>query len=145
MKYVTVVASLVALMVSPLAMSRDTKHMLSLQDALNTPEAKERLTGEVRFYFGDQKYPSSAQTLMSVVANRKTNAFNKSDEEACKWVFLSAMIALQERAIREGANAVVGINSYYKKNEVSSNTQYECHAGNIVAGVALKGTVARLP
>jgi uncharacterized protein YbjQ (UPF0145 family) len=82
---------------------------------------------------------------MSVVANRKTNAFNKSDEEACKWVFLSAMIALQERAIREGANAVVGINSYYKKNEVSSNTQYECHAGNIVAGVALKGTVARLP
>jgi uncharacterized protein YbjQ (UPF0145 family) len=145
MKYVTVVASLVALMVSPLAMSRDTKHMLSLQDALNTPEAKERLTGAVRFYFGDQKYPSSAQTLMSVVANRKTNAFNKSDEEACKWVFLSAMISLQERAIREGANAVVGINSYYKKNEVSSNTQYECHAGNIMAGVALKGTVARLP
>lgn len=145
MKYVTVVASLVALMMSPLAMSRDTKHMLSLQDALNTPEAKERLTGEVRFYFGDQKYPGSAQTLMSVVANRKTNAFNKSDEEACKWVFLSAMISLQERAIREGANAVVGINSYYKKNEVSSNTQYECHAGNIMAGVALKGTVARLP
>lgn len=145
MKYFTVTVSLIALLISPLAMSRDTRHMFSLQDALNTPEAKERLTGQVRFYFGNQKYPRSTKTLMSAVANRKTNAFNKSDEEACQWVFLSAMIALQDRAIREGANAVVGINSYYKKNEVSSRTEYECHAGNIMAGVALKGTIAKLP
>ena len=54
---------------------------------------------------------------------------------------LSALIELGERA-RLGANAVINIVSDYKKNVASSDAQYECHAGNIIAGVALRGTVA---
>jgi len=57
---------------------------------------------------------------------------------------ISALKELAERAKTEGGDAVVDIVSYYKKNVFSSATEYECHAGNIVAGVALKGRVVKL-
>lgn len=63
------------------AQARDTTLRLSIADALNTPEAQSKLDGSVKFYFGDQKTPKVLQTLGSDVSNRKTNAFNKSDEE----------------------------------------------------------------
>ena len=78
------------------------------------------------------------------VSNKKTNAFGKSDEAACEWVLLSAMLSLQDRVKAEGGNAVININSYYKKNTVSSETEYECHAGAIMAGVALQGEVVKI-
>jgi uncharacterized protein YbjQ (UPF0145 family) len=49
------------------------------------------------------------------------------------------MIALDKRAKQLGANAVVNIVSYYQKVEMSSPTEFECHAGAVIAGVALKG------
>lgn len=55
---------------------------------------------------------------------------------------LSVLRAFQEGAKSRGANAVVDIVSYYKKNEFRSTTNFECHAGAIMAGVALKGTYA---
>lgn len=75
---------------------------------------------------------------------KKTNAFNKTDEEACNWVFLSAMIALKERAIKEGGNAVVDIKSNYKNNLTSSSDTFQCGAGTMIAGVALTGKVVKL-
>ena len=42
------------------------------------------------------------------------------------------------------ANAVVDIVSYYKKNEFRRATHYAWHAGAILAGVALKGTYAKV-
>ena len=70
------------------------------------------------------------------MTNKKTNAANKSDAEACRWVALSALRA--QDGARSRANAVVDIVSYYKKNEFKSSTNYECYAGTILAGVALK-------
>ncbi len=85
------------------------------------------------------------QRLGEDVTNKKTNAANKSDAEACRWVALSALRALQDGAKSRGANAVVDIVSYYKKkNEFKSSTNYECYAGAILAGVALKGTYAKV-
>ena len=55
-----------------------------------------------------------------------------------------ALLALQDGAKSRGANAVVDIVSYYKKNEFKSATNYECWAGTFVAGVALKGTYAKV-
>lgn len=57
---------------------------------------------------------------------------------------LSALLELRERAKKLGGNAVTNIVSYYKKDTSSSETEYDCHAGNIIAGVALKGTVVKL-
>jgi uncharacterized protein YbjQ (UPF0145 family) len=78
------------------------------------------------------------------VTNKKTNAFNKSDEAACEWVLQSALISLHEAAKNAGANAVTNIVSFYKRNERKDPTTYECHAGAIMAGVALKGDLAKV-
>ncbi|WP_308364458.1 MULTISPECIES: excinuclease ATPase subunit [unclassified Microbulbifer] len=126
------------------AQARDTRHMLSIQDALSTPDAKAKLDGDIQLQFGAAPKGTITQRHGEFTANKKTNAFNKSDTEACRWVFLSAMIALQDRARREGGNAVVNIRSYYKKNEINSPTEFECGAGAVMAGVTLKGEVVTL-
>jgi uncharacterized protein YbjQ (UPF0145 family) len=54
------------------------------------------------------------------------------------------MVALEKRAKQLGANAVVNIVSYYKRIEMSSTTEFECHAGSVIAGVALKGDFVKL-
>jgi len=102
------------------AFARDTEHMFSYQEALATEDAKEKLDAGIQFFFGDQKHPEVEREIGTWVANKKTNALNKSDERACEWVFLSAMLSLQERALREGGDAVINIQSYYKKNVINS-------------------------
>jgi len=129
---------------SSTADARETRLELPLQELVNSPAAREAgIDGSVRFYLAGQSV-AVGQRLGEDVANRKTNAANKSDEEACRWVALSALRALQDGAKSRGANAVVDIVSYYKKNEFRSASNYECHAGTFVAGVALKGTYARV-
>ena len=92
--------------------TRDTKYLLPIKAALEVKDAEEKLDGSVKFYFGNQETPKIASKLGTDVSNRKTNAVGKSDEKACNWAFLSAMIALEKRAKQLGANAVVNIVSY---------------------------------
>lgn len=47
-------------------------------------------------------------------------------------------------AHNQGGNAVVNIKSNHKNIETVSDTDYLCGAGNVMAGVALKGTVVEL-
>jgi len=126
------------------ASARDTRVEQSLRELVSSQAAKDAgIDGSVRFYLAGQPV-SVQQRLGEDVTNKKTNAANKSDEEACRWVALSALRALQDGAKSRGANAVVDIVSYYKKNEFKSASNYECHAGAIMAGVALKGTYAKV-
>ena len=126
------------------AIARHALLTFPIQDVLKSEDAKERLSGRVKFYFGSQDSGEVARDFGEYRTNKKTNAFNKSDLKACYWTFLSALIALEKRALREGGNAVVDIQSNYKNNAFSSETEFECGAGNIIAGVALKGTVVKL-
>ena len=105
--------------------ARNTIHQLSILDALAEGEAKGVLIDDIALYFGDAETPPVEGNHGEFTANRKTNAFNKSDQEACNWVFLSAIKALQERALRQGGNAVINIYSYYYKNEFVSETEFE--------------------
>lgn len=41
-------------------------------------------------------------------------------------------------------NAVMNISSYYKKREFVSDTEFECGAGFVMAGVTLKGDLVKL-
>ena len=145
LRNVLIAAATTALLAfSSAADARETRLELSLQELLNSPAAREAgIDGSVRFYLAGQS-ANVQQRFGEGVANRKTNAANKSDEEACRWVALSALRALQESAKNRGANAVVDVVSYYKKNEFKSATNYECFAGTFVAGVALKGTYAKV-
>jgi uncharacterized protein YbjQ (UPF0145 family) len=133
---------LLALAAASPALARDTVVKIKLADVMELPEAKTKLDGSVKFYLDGQKTPEVTKTVGSDVTNKKTNSVGKSDEFACKWVTLSALIALQESAKKNGANAVINIKSFYKKVEFKSATDIECHAGSIVAGVALKGDYA---
>lgn len=125
------------------AHARDTHHQLPLAEVLGNPEYASQLQG-VQFFFADQAHPAVAQDFGEWKTNKKTNAFGKSDEFACQWVMLSALLSLHQRALDLGGDAVIDIRSNYKNKEFSSQTHYECGAGAVMAGVALKGTVVKL-
>lgn len=120
---------------------RDTTHYFSIDSALNSPEAKKVLNPSIKLYFG--KPAPGKVVAKNAVTNPKTNALNKTDEKACEWAFLSAVKRFQERAQKEGATKVGNLVSFYKKKEYKSTTQYECHAGRSIAGVALKGDIVK--
>jgi uncharacterized protein YbjQ (UPF0145 family) len=124
--------------------ARDTKYLLPIGVAMEVKDAKDKLDGSIKFFFGNQPTPPVVTKLGTDVSNRKTNSFGKSDEKACNWAFLSAMVALEKRAQQLGANAVINIVSYYKKDVMSSATEFECHAGALIAGVALKGDFVKI-
>ncbi|MDR2365166.1 MAG: excinuclease ATPase subunit [Zoogloeaceae bacterium] len=134
----------VALLLSPVAgHARDTVHHLDFQSVVNDAIRAGRLDGSVKFYLKGQKTKGGVvRRFPEAVSNKKTNGVGKSDEEACAWALQSVLIAFEANAKKYGANAVVDLVSFYKRNEYRSSTQYECHAGNIMAGVALKGQAA---
>lgn len=144
MKTLCLVAAAIALMTSFNAQARDTTHFLPIEKALAAAQASGKIDGGVKFYFADQAHPGIAKDFGTFTTNKKTNAFGKSDATACDWAMQSALIELFNRAVKEGADAVVGIESYYKKSVFSDAEKYECHAGAMVAGVALRGKVVKL-
>jgi len=144
MRRFALIAATAVLAVASTAQARDTRVEQSLRELVSSQAARDAgIDGSVRFYLAGEKV-NVQQRLGEDVTNKKTNAANKSDEEACRWVALSALRALQDGAKSRNANAVVDIVSYYKKNEFKSTTNYECYAGTLMAGVALKGTYAKV-
>lgn len=145
MKHLAVLALAVSLLFSySTGDARDSRHRISIESALAWGEDEGVLISSVRLYFGDQTHPAVETDFGEYTSNKKTNAVGKSDEKACKWAFLSAMKSLQERAIKEGGNAVINIYSYYKRNKVVSATEFECGAGATIAGVTMIGEVVKL-
>jgi uncharacterized protein YbjQ (UPF0145 family) len=126
------------------AFARNTLETYSIKETLALPKAKSILGNDVRFYFGTQKHGKIEKRLYQVRTNKKTNAFGKSDKEACQWVFISALLALKNSALQAGGNAIINIKSNYKHNLISSNTTFQCGAGTFVAGTALVGTIVKI-
>jgi hypothetical protein len=146
MKAVGFAALFVSLSLSvSVAQARETKLHFPIKDVIEMGKAKGDLGGDVAFYFAGQSHPKIDATLnKGIVTNKKTNNANKTDEAACNHVMLSALIQLQQAARNSGANAVVNIESYFKKNIFRSKDQFECYAGNIMNSVALRGDVVKL-
>ncbi|WGL15268.1 excinuclease ABC subunit A [Microbulbifer bruguierae] len=131
-----VVLSVVALEAS----ARESIQNFSLENAMQREDFKSRLGDDIKLYFGETAHPEVTRKVGQVSTSKKTNAFNKSDRVACEWALLSALISLQEQARQSGANAVVNIESNYKHNRYSSTNEFQCGAGNVIAGVALTGS-----
>lgn len=102
---------------------------------MNSTDSKARLDTNTRFCFSSQTHPDIEQLFGKFVSNKKINAIGKSDEAACEWILLSVLLTFQERVKAKGGNAVVNLNRYYKKDNFSSEKEYECHAGGSMAGV----------
>jgi len=127
------------------AEARDDRTMLPIKAALEKGQSfKDKIDSDIPLYFGKQKTPPVDKRMGEWTTNKKTNAFGKSDQEACEVAFISAAISLQDRARREGGNAVVNIRSVYKNDNVESDKEYLCGAGAVMAGVALRGTVVTI-
>jgi uncharacterized protein YbjQ (UPF0145 family) len=126
------------------AVARDDRLMFPVKSAMATGQTtKEKLDPSIPLYFG-KKAPPVEKKIGEWTSNKKTNATNKSDQEACEIAFVSAAISLQDRAKREGGNAVINIKSVYKNENVENDTEYLCGAGTFLSGVALRGTVVTL-
>jgi len=144
MKISALVSMMVAAtLVAGVADARDTRLKLPIKDAMAANDAQAKLGTEVQFFFGADG-PKPAQVIGTWASNKKTNFANRTDKEGCEWAFLSAMLSLRDRALMEGGNAVINIESNYKNLKFVSATEYECGAGAIMGGVALRGTVVKL-
>lgn len=127
------------------AKGRDDHLKLPIQGALEKGQSyKDTVGTDIKLFWGTQKTPAIDRKMGEFTSNKKTNAANKSDQEACDLAFISAVIGLQQRARKEGGNAVVNIRSVYKNEDSDSPTEFICGAGKIIAGVALRGTVVKL-
>jgi uncharacterized protein YbjQ (UPF0145 family) len=140
----TLLLSAAAVFIHLPASARDDARHQSFQELLDSPEAQEKLDGSVKFYLAGSKTPKVIEKKGGDVSNRKTNSVGKTPDRACNWAALSALLAFQEKAKTLGANAVVDIVSYYKQVEFKSATEFECHDGSIMSGVAFKGTYAKV-
>lgn len=127
------------------AKGRDDHIKLPIQGALEKGQSyKETVGSDIKLFWGTQKTPAVDRKMGEFTSNKKTNAANKSDQDACDLAFISAVIGLQQRARREGGNAVINIHSVYRGEDSDSPTEFVCGAGRFIAGVALKGTVVKL-
>ena len=125
--------------------ARDDRVQLAIKQALDKGQSlRNNVKPDIALFFGSQKTPAVEKDMGTFTSNKKTNSSNKTDQEACAIAFLSAAISLQERARKQGGNAVINIRSVYKGADLESETEYLCGAGTIMAGVALRGTVVTL-
>ncbi|XPF94515.1 excinuclease ABC subunit A [Colwellia sp. RE-S-Sl-9] len=138
-----VIASIVTLVMTSSAQARDDRNRYDIQSLLESEKAKNALL-DVPLHFAENSPTKFESKYGEVSTNKKTNAFMKSDQEACEWAMLSALKALQERAVREGMTDVINITSNYKNQPFSSATEFECGSGAVMAGVALKGTLVKI-
>ena len=116
-----------------------------IQGVLEMAKAKKKLRDDIQFYFSDQPHPASEATLRKgLVVHKKASKVDRTDEEACHIAMLEILRVFQAHARRAGGNAVVNIESYYKRKSFRSEDRYECFTGSAKSGVILRGDIVRL-
>lgn len=130
---------------SSAAAAGDANPKFLIKNALDKGQQyKDKIGSDIALYFGPQKTPSVQTRIGEWTSTRNSNSANKPDQEACDIAFISAVIALQERARKEGGNAVINIKSLSKVGDTDSESEYICTSGRVIARVQLRGTAATL-
>jgi len=129
--------------------ARDTQLFFDFHRVEREALADGALDGTVRFYLKGEHVPGKiVQRFSEAVSNKKsgnagtTGAGKGPDEGRCDWALRSVLISFQDNAKRNGANAVVDMVSYYNRIVYQDPKQYECHAGRMMVGVAMRGAAA---
>ena len=103
-----------------------------------------KLDGSVKFYLSGKQPAGQMQIVKTFVAVRqRTDALGRKDDATCQDALSKALVALQKQAKAAHADAVVDIVSDYG-TVYSDPDKYECHVGNLISGVQLKGKLAKL-
>jgi uncharacterized protein YbjQ (UPF0145 family) len=130
----------------PRSEAADRRYLLPITQALETPEAKEKLDGSVKFIFGrnDKPMPGS-KVLRTELVPGKFHTYSRAMEEVCSAAFVRALTILNTRAKRVKGDAVVDIVSSFKGHpEFSSMTEFECYQGAAITSVTLRGDIVNL-
>lgn len=131
------------------AQARNTKMLLPLSEAVSQRVVQQALGSDLSIGFG-AAVPDGATVLSQEVFARgeaKPNyrTISTDDAAVCRMALQNAVIDLVKQARNSGANAVVGIVSFYDHLAVmDSTTQYECHAGMTRSVVDLKAKLAKI-
>lgn len=130
----------VALGASSPAWSADETVNMQIKDGLEAGKhTKNTIGDDIKLYFGKQKTPAVDKKLWEGSTTQKS--MRKSQQERCDTAFVSAILRLQDRARKEGGNAVINIVS---SGGNDSATEYTCTSGRITGSVTLRGTVVTL-
>lgn len=89
--------SVMSLAAAP-AMADDVVGNYQIASVIARPDFTSQLEG-VSFYFGDTPHPAVARRIeANVTTSLRTRKLGRSNEEACQWVMLSALMQLRDRA-----------------------------------------------
>jgi uncharacterized protein YbjQ (UPF0145 family) len=124
------------------AAARDEIYHIPIAPRLSSPDF-DRVGSTVKFIFAERP-ASGYQTLGTYVAEESTHYRGRTEEQTCTVTFLDALEDLRDHAKRAGGDAVIAIVSDYR-DEFSSTTEFECHAGSNGVFVSLKGELAKGP
>ena len=125
-------------------LAKDTWHQFSAKEAQASKVGKDKLNPNIKLFMKGEKHAKVIKKIGEYKSNKRSNAFGKSEQATCDTSFLSALIALQDRAEKEGGNAVIDIYTITKDKKFESAEQYSCLKGTMVSNVALMGTVVQL-
>jgi uncharacterized protein YbjQ (UPF0145 family) len=140
MKIATIAAFAAAVSLSSLAIAADETMNMPIKDGLEAGKhTKNTISDDIKLYFGKQKTPAVDKKIWEGSTTQKS--MRKSQKEHCETAFVSAILRLQDRARKEGGNAVINIVSG-GSNE--SSTEYTCTSGRVTGSVTLHGTVVKL-
>ena len=122
------------------AFAKDVFHDLPVKAAQKSALGKEKLLGVPAYMVGQQS-PRIEKDFGQFKSNKRTHRLNKTEEDACNVAFLSALIALQKRAVKLGADSIVDIKSITKYKRLESALNYRCAASDLMANVVLTGRI----
>jgi hypothetical protein len=87
-------------------------------------------------------HPGVDEVISEPTSNRTTRGAFRSGEESCQAAFPSAVIALQQRVLKDGGDAVVDIVSVTRDELTESATDDRCVAGSTI--VPVSGEIVKL-
>ncbi|MCR4942601.1 MAG: excinuclease ABC subunit A [Campylobacter sp.] len=118
----------------------------SIQEALSSDLARQKLPDVSKFKFGSNSGKGHNIITRNITSNKRANAALRGADgkkTACQRAFISALIAFNNRISKEGGSKAVNLVSYFRKNTYDSTTQFECAIGSLMTAVTLKGDIAK--
>ena len=144
MKFKLFIITVVLSVFTTVAFAEDQLVSMAIQDAMDNPKVQGALYDDIVLYWGSQTHPNVIKNYGEFKTSKRSNKVGKSQEAACQWALASALKVLQQRARKEGGNAVINVRSNVQDHEVLSTTSYECLCGRMMVNVAVKGDVVKL-
>lgn len=121
--------------------ARETEHFFEVSQAVESKLGRTKLL-DVPFYMkGQDGAPEAVKLLGTWSQERSSRGLLRGDKKSCDVAFLSALIAIQESARKDGADTIVNLVSSTKGKTTESPTHYRCIAGATIVHVGLTGDV----